>query len=198
MATTARRKRKVPFLIILALLVAVIFGLPWACQRIEAPWSVGGPEQPTLTRTWEGPLAARLGAKYRLLVSLDYKELTHRSRRGRGRGNFWKRNNLTGTARLCTPKGQRWDYEVSGRADRDGTGLLLRLEYGDPSQSGLDLELRGAYEGERVAVTANKNPFLRDGTFKQVRTVSSADPDDSFAPIELRPGTREAFEAACR
>lgn len=49
-----------------------------------------------------------------------------------------------------------------------------------------------------LTLRPHKNPFDPDGTFRTVRPVSSADPDDSFGPAQLRKATAAEFAAACR
>ena len=183
--------------IIALLLIAVVFGLSCGYRAVTAPWSIGLGGRATLTRSWVGPAQARQGAEYTLFLDLDYKDTTRAGRRSRsGRAN--RRSNLVGSAVICTPTGERYDYRVSGRADRAGKMRPLYLEYGDPKLSALNVQLTGVWQQQTVQFAANKNPFLPDGRFEPNRTLSSADPDDSFAPVTLRPGDRRAFDTACQ
>jgi hypothetical protein len=175
------------------MLIVFVLALQEGYRRFTAPWSYGNP---SLTGTWHGPLQARLGARYHLLMEIEYYEQS-RSGRRRSRAGRSSRN-LEGTAKLCSPKGATFDYELSGQADRDARDIRLIIEYVDPSQSALDLPLNGAWAGQTLSVRTDKNPFDPDGSFRPVRSVSSADPDNSFAPIELRKGNLADFETACR
>jgi hypothetical protein len=152
---------KAPALIaIVILLVVMAFVVPKVWQVITAPWSMG---QPTLTTTWAGSTQAKLGSEYGLYLDLDYRSLdiSGGTRRGRSRGRS-NQPNLEGTASLCTPKGERYDYEVSGRADRSGKIEVLYLEYGDPSLSALNFQLRGDWRPDTLTLNSDKNPFLPD------------------------------------
>jgi hypothetical protein len=184
-------------LIGVALILALYFGGEAAYRQVTAPWSIGQVGRDTLTGPWTGSLRARQGAEYGLWLDLEYRPPSVRGSRRRARGGS-TRPNLEGSATLCTPKGERYDYEVSGEANRDGVVNVLRLEYGNPSLSALDLQLTGAWRDRALSISANKNPFLPDGTFVAVRSISSDDPDDSFAPVTLTQRDRAAFEATCQ
>ena len=75
------------------------------------------------------------------------------------------------------------------------------LTYPDPVQSALGLRIEARWsEGaaDTLRVTrVEANPFLPDGTFQAVRSVSSTDPDDSFQPAELRRTASAASTASC-
>ena len=180
-----------------ALILAVAFGGEALYRQITAPWSRGQEGRDTLTGPWAGALRARQGAEYGLWLDLEYRSASGRGSRRRNRGGG-TRPNLEGSATLCTPRGERYEYEVSGEANRDGVVRVLWLEYGDPSLSALNLQLSGAWRDRALQITTNKNPFLPDGSFVAVRSVSSADPDDSFAPVTLTARDRGAFEATCQ
>ena len=96
--------------------------------------------------------------------------------------------------------GERYDYEVSGKADPLGEIEDLWLEYGDPGLSGLGLQLTGAWRGGALHLTTTKDPFL-DGRLLAAGTSSRddpVDPDDYFAPATLTERDRAAFEATCQ
>jgi hypothetical protein len=114
-------------------------------------------------------------------------------------GRRWRMNedNLTGRGSICNRHGDVFDVDVRGDASRSGDRLTLHLSHVDPARSGLWTELGGGWTGPTLAFGSARNPFLPDGTFVQVRTVSSADPDDSFGPAELRRADRASFLAAC-
>lgn len=71
------------------------------------------------------------------------------------------------------------------------------MEYGNPSLSGLNLTLSGPWQKPNLVLRAASNPFLPDGSFIVPRSVSSADPDDSFAPAILSRQDRARFEELC-
>ena len=94
---------------------------------------------------------------------------------------------------------ERCDYAVTGAADRSGDIKQLWLEYGDPKLSALNFRLSGAWRPGALALTVPRhNPFLPDGRFVFPRTVSSADPDDYFAPATLTARDRATFDAICQ
>ena len=182
-------------LIIGGLLVVGVWGLPLAYRVVMAPWSIGLGGRDTLVGTWSGSLRAQQGAEYGLYLDLAYWERSSSSRRGR-RGS---RPNLKGRAVLCTPVGERFDYAVTGAAGRSGDIKQLWLEYGDPKLSALNFRLSGAWRPGALALTVPRhNPFLPDGRFVFPRTVSSADPDDYFAPATLTARDRATFDAICQ
>ncbi len=188
-----RLTRKQVWLIGGALLVAAYWGLPFAYRAVMEPWSIG---RDTLLGTWSGSLRARQGAEYGIHLDLAYRERRTSSRKGvRG-----LRPNLTGRAVLCTPVGQRFEYAVSGSVSRSGQIERLWLEYGDAKLSALDFRMSGAWRSGALTLTPppRHNPFLPDGRFVTPRAVSSADPDDSFAPATLTAGDLAAFEAICQ
>jgi hypothetical protein len=157
---------------------------------IYAPWALNMDGGPNLEGSWEGTLRARQGAEYRLLLTMQHRDRDGRRRRTR------QTTTIEGSARLCAPTGQQYEYTLAGGANDAGEQLQLVLTYPDPSQSalGLRIEARWAENAAdllRIASVAS-NPFLPDGTFQVVRTVSSADPDDSFQPAELRRTTSPA------
>ena len=182
-----------------ALFLAATFGAPAVGRLLFAPWSIGFGERETLTGPWAGSLMTRHGAEHGLLLDLEYKERPGPSYRSGG--GALGSNNLRGRATLCTPTGERYEYEVSGKADPLGGIEKLWLEYGDPSLSGLGLQLTGAWRGGALDLTTTKNPFLPGGRLLAARTWSSndpVDPDDYFAPATLTARDRAAFEATCQ
>ena len=201
MRKTGTIRRRIPekqaVLIVGALILAVYFGGGAVYRQVTAPWSLGEVGQETLIGPWTGSLRARQGAEYGLWLDLAYRPRPVGGARRRARGSGTP-SNLEGGAALCTPRGERYEYEVSGHADRDGTIKSLWLEYGDPRFSALDLRLTGAWRDRSLRLTTDKNPFLPDGTFVALRSISSADPDDSFSPVTLTDRDRAAFEATCQ
>ena len=153
-------------------------------KLIYAPWALNLDGGPSLEGSWEGTLRARQGAEYRLSLTMQHHDRDGRRRRTR------QETTIEGSARLCAPTGTVYEYTLSGGADDAGEQLRLVLTYPDPAQSALGLRLEarwseGAADTLRIVSVAN-NPFLPDGTFQLVRSISSSDPDDSFQPAELR------------
>jgi hypothetical protein len=181
------------------LFLAATFGLPAISRLLFAPWSIGIGGRETLTGPWAGSLKTGHGAEYGLFLDLEYKERPGPSYRSGG--GALGSTNLQGRATLCTPTGERYEYEVSGKADPLGGIEKVWLEYGDPSRSGLDLQLTGAWRGGALELTTTKNPFLSGGRLLAARTSSSSDPVDPadyFAPAALTTRDRAAFEATCQ
>ncbi len=191
---TRRLSRKQWVLIIGALLVVCVWGLPAAYRVVMAPWSIGIGGRNTLVGTWSGSLRAQQGAEYGLYLDFAYRERRFGARRGGG-----PQANLTGHAVLCTPVGELFEYAVTGSAGRSGDVRQLRFEYGDPKLSALNLRMSGAWRPDALTLTVPRhNPFLPDGRFVTARTVSSADPDDYFAPATLTARDRATFDAICQ
>jgi hypothetical protein len=186
-------KRPWSWALIIGAFFIIVLGFEEGKRRFTAPWSYG---DPALTGAWHGAMQARLGARYHVLIELEYYEPNRTGRRrNRSRGSS---QNIAGTAKLCSPRGEIFDYDLDGQADRDARDVRLLIEYGDPSQSALNMQLNGAWVGQALTLRSNKNPFDPDGSFRPVKPVSSSDPDDSFAQMELRKGSLAEFEAACR
>jgi hypothetical protein len=179
----------------IALLGAVTFGAPAVSRVLFASWSIGLGGRDTLTGVWVEMLRARQGAEYGLVLNLDYKERGGPSYRT---GGPTPSDNLRGRATLCTPLGERYAYEISGKADPLGGIEALWLEYGDPKLSALNFRLSGAWRPPALTLTTDRNPFLPDGRFVPTRVLNSDDPDDRFAPFVLTKGDAGAFEAICR
>jgi hypothetical protein len=180
-------------LAVVALLAVIVFALPEAQKFVDAPWAAAWMPGPKLPGTYVGSLRARLGAEHRLFLNLDYYD--GGSSRG---GGTSIRPNIKGSARICSRDGSVYEYNVSGRASRDGDDVNLGLSYVDPKLSALGMGLRGPWRGEVMTLKPSDNPFMPDGTFRPDRVVSTADPDDSFGPTELRRADAAAFETACR
>jgi hypothetical protein len=182
-----------------ALFLAATFGLPAIGRLLFASWSIGVGGRETLTGPWVGSLKTGRGAEFGLLLDLEYKERSGPSYRSGG--GALGSTNLQGRATLCTPTGERYDYEVSGKADPLGGIEKLWLEYGDPSLSGLDLQHTGAWRGGALDLTTTQNPFHPDGRLLAARTASRddpVDPTDYFAPASLTARDQAAFGATCQ
>jgi hypothetical protein len=193
--TRKRVSRKLLLAFVVVAIVVIAFGIPALGRAIYAPWSIGWFGRATLTGHWVGTMQAHQGAEYGLSLQLDYKENSS-TRRSRSRGTG--RTNLEGRATLCTPTGERFEYEVSGRASAFGKINDLWLEYGDPSLSRLNFDMTGKWNAPNLRLETDKNPFQPDGRFGVSAPVSSADPDDSFAPITLVEDDQGSFEAICQ
>jgi hypothetical protein len=185
----------------LTIAAVLLFGAVVSLSRdffdklLYAPWALDLDGGPTLEGSWEGTLRARLGAEYRLSLTMQHRDRDGRRRRTR------QVTTIEGSARLCAPTGRLYEYTLLGGADDAGEQLRLTLTYPDPSQSALGLRLEarwseGAPDVLRIVSVAT-NPFLPDGTFQQVRSIGSSDPDDSFLPAELRRTTGSSEAASC-
>jgi hypothetical protein len=193
-STRQHLSRKRVLLTAIALLVGVMLGVDVVSRIIVAPWSIGVLGRDTLTGSWVGSPRAGQGAEYGLYLDLDYK-----GRDGGGyRSSALGSTNLEGHATLCTPTGERYEYDVLGDASWTGVVEDLWLEYGDPTLSALNLRLAGRWRAPVLTLTPDANPFFPDGSFSPSRVLSSDDPDDSFAPIALTKGDPEALDAICQ
>ena len=180
------------------LLLAVAFGAEAVGRLLFAPWSISFGGRETLTGPWAGSLKTRHDAEHGLFLALEYRE---RPGSYGSRGGALGHSNIKGRATLCTPKGERYEYEVSGKADPMGGIEALWLEYGDPRLSGLNLQMTGAWRDGALHLTTTKNPFLSDGRLLAARTPRSdepIDPDDYFTPATMTERDPEAFEATCQ
>ena len=158
-------------------LFAAIYQFSWV---LFAPWAVGWLPGPKLIGTWGGVLVAEQGARYPLLLELE----PHVQRASPGR---LRASNIEGHGQLCTPAGMVVPYRVIGHGDPSGRDLTLWLEYADAKLSQLNFRFDGAWEGDRLALRPSRhNPFAPDGTFVPNRPLSSDDPSDYFAPVDLR------------
>jgi hypothetical protein len=179
----------------IALLVGVTYGAAAVSRLLFASWSIGYGGRATLTGPWAGSLKTRHGAEHGLFLALEYRERSGPSYRT---GGATPTDNLQGHAALCTPAGERYEYEVSGKADPLGRIEGLWLEYGDPRLSALNLRLTGAWRNGALDLTITKNPFLPDGRLLAARTSSEVDPHDYFAPATLTERDWATFEATCQ
>lgn len=186
----ARRETTWRGVTILVLVLAGVYAADaWGIRWLRAPWSYAA-LGPTLTGTWAAPVTARLGAEYRILLDLAYRQ------EERIRSGFWD-HTLTGHAWICTSTGDVHEYALDGDANRSGDSIVVRLTYPDPSQSALDNRLEGGWHADTLTLRPLRNPFQPDGSFVLNRTVSTADPDDSFGTGQFRRSDRQSFMAAC-
>jgi len=172
---------------LLALVGVIYVAASWGMQWFRAPWSMAV-LGPTLTGYWDGPLRARQGAEYRILLDLQYREF-------QGRNDT--RSNLTGQARICSRHGDGHQYTLDGEATRTGDHVEIRLSPTDPARGELGNTLEGAWNGQTLTLQPRSNPFMPDGTVRPGRTLSSLDGDDLFGPAELRKSDTASFLIAC-
>lgn len=174
----------------LAVLIVAFFAVDEGFKAATAPWAVSWMPGPKLVGTWEGPLQARQGAKYRVFLDLRYADERRPSRTGD--------NNLAGSARVCTQTGATLDYTIYGGISAFTQVANIGLTYGDPKLSGLGFGLKGPWNGAPLRLTASDNPFDPDGVYRRETPSSTADPDDSFLPVELTAASLADFERGCR
>jgi hypothetical protein len=128
----------------------------------------GGRCTPALTWHGAGTLHSTSGANYGLFLEVTVYM-------PRGRGGIGGRNNLQGTAKLCTPQGDTYPLTVRGdlkRAwlDTDGksvTFYFYSLKGADPR---LNFELLGAWHGQELVLEDKGNramSFAPDGRAKR-------------------------------
>jgi len=172
----------------LVLLVGIVFAADqWGIRWFRAPWSFAALGS-TLTGVWEGPLRARQGAEYRILLNLEYAASGQRT---------MSASNITGTGQICTAHGDIYEYDLDGEASRSGDSVRVLLTYVDAVRSALGSRLEGSWSGQTLALRPLSNPFQPDGTFLPNRSVSTADPDDRFEAAELRKSDEASFLVAC-
>lgn len=135
-------------------------------------------------------MQARQGAQYRVFLDLRYADERSSTRAGD--------STLAGTGRVCTQTGVTYDYSIHGGVSLFTQVANISLGYGDPKLSGLGFGLKGPWNGAPLRLTASDNPFDPDGVYRPGTPTSTADPDDSFLPVELKPASLAEFERSCR
>jgi len=133
------------------------------------PWALhmGGRWTPALMWHGIGNLQSTTGAKYGLFLEVT---LYVRS----GRRSIGSGNNLSGTAKLCTPQGEIYPLTVSGHIkrvwlDADRKPLTLYFRSAKDAQPRLNFELLGSWEGQQLVLEDRGNmamSFAPDGHAK--------------------------------
>src|SRR6266404_8356352 len=141
---------------------AVFVGLnPWALH-------MGGRWTPALTWHGVGKLQSSSGANYGLFLDVSLYM------RSGGRGTTGGRNNLSGTAKLCTPQGEIYPLTVRGYVkqvwlDADRKPVTFYFRSLKDAQPKLNFALLGSWEGQQLILEDRGNmamSFAPNGSAK--------------------------------
>ena len=175
--------------ILLALAVLLILN-PWALH-------IGGRWTPALTWHGVGKLQSSSGANYGLFldVSLFMESGRHSTIGGH--------NNLSGTAKLCTPQGEIYPLTVRGHikqvwldADRKPVTFYFRsLKNAQPK---LSFELLGSWEGQQLILEDRGDmamSFAPNGSAKGYLKGMNSPKENTAGTLHY--ATESEFSAAC-
>jgi hypothetical protein len=171
------------------------------------PWALHMGGRSTWAGQWDGlgEVRASNGGKYVLFTHLAAGIMggTRTSSR-HGGGGHGRRDNLNGTARLCTDSGLTYTFKLTGIVEgwrtTDGASTWLNLTGGEPTKlpSGWVVALRGRWNGPDLELASPDNSFTEVFTPRgAIRRVTST-ADAGTAHVTLRFGTEPDFTAACR
>jgi len=170
---------------------AVFVGLnPWA-------FYIGGRWTPAMTWHGVGKLQSTSGAKYGLFLEVNpYMRPRRRSAIGRS-------DNLSGTAKLCTSRGEIYPLTVRGYirgvwldVDRKPATFYFRSPKG--AQPTLNFDLFGSWQGQQLVLEDKGNmamSFAPDGTAKGY-LIGQNSPNESTSGT-LHFATEDDFSAVC-
>lgn len=164
------------------------------------PWAfnIGGRFTPLNVWTGYGRLHSSAGATYGLYVRLMLTP-----NRGHGIG---PRNNLRGSALLCTPQGITYPYDLHGNiknawSSTEGkeTGLYFGTPNGEKPNRSFDLY--GVWRNGELVLDDKGNlghTFEANGTLAPKGRYGRAPAPGEHAAVALAYGSREEFEALCK
>lgn len=187
--------------------VVFAFGLVIAVMALMVPWAfhIGG--RWTLTTAWYGVgrLRDSTGQEYGLYTSI-FPDV---GRQGRGvhvgPAMPTPHSRLRGQAWVCTQKGMRIPFDVSGDiygAWLNADGKLMHLSLREPTKDKLKrhFELHGNFQGAELALDDGKSMFmylLPDGKLTPARSYTSPVPE-KHARVTLEWGSEDDFARLCR
>jgi hypothetical protein len=197
----ARPRGRLGCLSALALLILMPIGL----ILVITPWGahIGG--RSTFLRSWDGfgEVHASNGGRY-VLFTTFYDSVLDNMHGGRhGGSSLGHRDNLSGTAELCTESGAVHSFKLAGFVDgwrtTDGARTWIRLTGGAPVklQAGWVLAWHGAWHGPVLELEDPDSSFTEAFTPRgEIRRVTST-ADAGTARVALAYGTHDDFVAAC-
>lgn len=163
------------------------------------PWSLhmGGRWTPALTWHGVGTLSSSTGAKYGF-----YLEVTPEMSRGRG-GYSGGRQNMRGTAKICTPQGGIYSMTVSGYLknawlDADGKPITFYLRSLKDAPTKLRIDLYGSWQGQEMVLEDKGNmamSFSADGNAKGYLKGVNAPKESTTG--KLRYAAENEFASVC-
>jgi hypothetical protein len=187
-------------------LLLLMVGLPVVLFVGLTPWAlhIGGRSTPFGQWSGVGELRASNGGKYVLFVQFTAGIMGTGLNGGRrGGGGMGHRDNLVGSARLCTQSGTTHTFKLTGvvRAWRttEGATTSIALTHGEPVRlpSGWVVALHGRWQGPELELSSPDNSFTEVFTPRgEIRHVTST-ADAGTAQVTLAYGTEDDFVAAC-
>jgi hypothetical protein len=163
------------------------------------PWSLrmGGRWTPALTWHGVGKLHSTTGATYGLFM-----ELSPNLARGR-RGGHGSRQNLEGTAKICTPQGEVYAMTVDGYLtdawlDADHKPITFYLRSPKDAPPKLRADFYGSWQGRELVLDDKGSmamSFLADGSAKGYLKGMNAPPEDTTG--SLRYAAESEFASVC-
>jgi len=173
-------------LIVAALVISLFFN-PWALH-------MGGRWTPTLTWHGVGRLHSSTGATYGLFLEVSLYADT-----SEGESN----QNLQGTAKLCTPQGESYRFEVAGYVKRvwlDAEGKQVTFYVSTPRgwKPPLRMDLVGSWQGQELILEDKGSlaeSFAADGTARGYLQGKNAPKEN--ATLRLRYAPASEFPTVC-
>jgi hypothetical protein len=176
---------------ILILLFTTLLINPWATH-------MGGRWTPALTWHGVGKLQSTSGANYGLFL-----EVTVDLPSGRHSSGMGSRDNLQGTAKLCTPQGDVYPLRVTGDLkhawlDAAGKPVSFSLRSLKDAQPRLNFDLYGSWQGQDL-VLADKGSmamsFAPDGRVKGYLRGTNSPSENSAGALHY--ATESEFATVC-
>lgn len=171
--------------------LAVLLGLnPWALH-------IGGRWTPALTWHGVGKLQSTSGASYGLFLEVN---LYMRSRR---RSTFSGSDNLSGSAKICTPQGEIYPLNVRGYVkqvwlDVDRKPVTFYFRSPKDAQTKLNFELLGSWQGPELVLEDKGNmamSFAPDGSAKGYLNGKNSPKENTSGTLHY--ATEAEFGAVC-
>lgn len=163
------------------------------------PWSlhIGGRWTPAMTWHGVGKLQSTSGAKYGLFLEVNPYMESGRS------GGMGGRNNVSGSAKICTPQGEIYPLDVRGYIklvwlDVDRKPVTFYLRSKKNAQPKLNFELFGSWQGQQLVLEDKGNmamSFAPDGSAKGY-LVGRNSPDETTSGT-LHYATEAEFAEVC-
>lgn len=170
------------------------------------PWALRIGGRRTLDEQWDGfgEVRASNGGRYFLYTHMQGGLLGSGGTSRHAAGVSPRRDNLHGTAELCTESGAVHTFKLTGIVDTwwstDGARTSIHLTGGAPVklQSGWVVAWHGAWNGPALELADPDSSFTEAFTPRgEIRRVTST-ADAGTARVTLQYGSHDDFAAACR
>lgn len=176
---------------------AILFAL--AVLVILNPWAlhIGGRWTPALTWHGVGKLQSTSGAKYGLFLDVTLNMSSGR------RSTIGGHDNLTGSAKLCTPQGETYPLSVSGHVkgawlDADRKPVTFYFRSLKNAQPKLNFELLGSWEGRQLILEDRGDmamSFAANGSAKGYLKGMNSPKENTTGMLHY--ATEREFNATC-